>query len=108
MSMIDPLYQLYHRILANSESESEANGYLSYRAEWHAAAWGFAVGLLFVLTGKPVVLMAGVGWVFTSAGAGDAPGWLPYPKQFAKESLYVIGHAVVGVGIGSLIRLVLF
>jgi len=102
---MNPLRRLYNRILAKSESDSEANGYLSYRAEWHAAAWGLASGILFALLQEPAVLVAGVGWVFTSPG--DAPDWLPYPRQFVKESLYLIGHAVAGVLIGLGIRAVL-
>lgn len=99
------LQRIYNRILADSEADSDADGYLSYRAEWHAAAWGLATGILFALLQEPAVLVAGVGWVFTRKG--DAPGWLPYPQQFGKESLYVIGHAVAGIVVGLLIRVAL-
>jgi hypothetical protein len=81
--------------LANSESESNREGYLSYRAEWHAAAWGVAVGVLFVVTGNLWILLGGVGWVFTSGQTSDPPRYLPYPKQFARESLYMIGHTTL-------------
>ncbi|QLH82476.1 hypothetical protein [Halosimplex pelagicum] len=103
---MNPLRRLYNRILAESESDSEANGYLSWRGEWHAAAWGLSVGVLFALTREPAVLIAGVGWVFTRKG--DAPGWLPYTRQFAKETLYVIAHSVAGVLLGLLVQAVLF
>jgi len=77
--------------LADSESDSERSGYLSWRGEYHAAAWGVASSVLYIATGEPMILLAGVGWVFTREG--DAPGWVPYPKQCTKESLYLIGHA---------------
>jgi len=90
--------------LADSEAASDRGGYLSYRAEWHSAAWGAAAGLLFILTGEPFILLGGVGWVFSRAADGSVPGWLPYPKQFAKESLYVAGHAVGMVVLGLAIQ----
>lgn len=86
--------------LADSESESERQGYLSYRAEFHAAAWGFSVGVLYVITGNLWVLLGGIGWVFTGGSTSDPPRYLPYPKQFAKESLYMIGHAVGAILLG--------
>jgi hypothetical protein len=101
------LDRLYDRILADSERDSEASGYLSYRAEWHAAAWGLSVGLLAMFLGRPEILAAGVGWIFTRGRDGDAPDWLPYPRQFGKESLYVIGHAVGGIAIGLGLRALL-
>lgn len=91
---------------ANSESESSREGYLSYRGEWHAAAWGFSVGLLSGVTGFIPILVGGVGWIFTNPE--KPPGWLPYHRQFAHESLYVLGHAVVGLPIGVAIRIVVF
>jgi len=80
--------------LADSEADSDRQGYLSWRGEWHSAAWGVASAILFIVTGEPAILLAGVGWVFTRAADEQAPGYLPYPKQFAKESLYLLAHAV--------------
>jgi hypothetical protein len=98
------MFEWIHRLLlAESEADSTRGGYLSYRAEWHAAAWGFAVAFLAGVTGSLPILLCGVGWVLTSSK--DPPGWLPYPEQFAKESLYLIGHAVPGYLIGLAIRL---
>jgi len=78
--------------LANSEAESNRSGYLSYRAEFHAAAWGVAAAIAYLVTKEPTVALLGIGWVFSRSADGKVPGWLPYPKQFAKESLYVAGH----------------
>lgn len=88
--------------LADSEADSTRGGYLSYRAEWHAASWGFSVGVLAGVTGSLPILVGGVGWVFTSSK--DPPGWLPYPRQFAKESLYLLAHAVAGLAVGLALR----
>jgi hypothetical protein len=79
--------------LANSESESNRSGYLSYRAEYHSAAWGVSVAILYIVTNNPIFLVGGLGWLVTRAADGEIPGYLPYGKQFAKESLYVLGHA---------------
>lgn len=94
------LKQIYQRILADSESESENNGYLSWRGEWHAAAWGVSIGLLYALTNEPMFIIAGVGWLLTRAGDRKIPDYIPYPKQFVKESLYVIAHIPLGVVLG--------
>lgn len=85
-------------LLADSESDSAREGYLSWRGEWHAASWGFGVAFLAGVTGFLPLLVAGLGWLATSPN--NAPGWLPYPKQFVKESGYMIGHAVPGVLVG--------
>lgn len=104
MNRVDELFQkilglINAQLLAPTEEASERNGYLSYRAEWHAAAWGFATGAIYAITGDETVLIMGVGWVFTTAGDGDVPGYLPYPTQFLNESLYMIAHCVAAIPI---------
>lgn len=94
--MIPSLMRLYRRFLAKSEQSREPDGYLSWRGEWHAAAWGLSVGILAAVTGMEIILALGVGWLFTSGIDGGIPGYVPYPGQFIKESLYVISHAVFG------------
>jgi hypothetical protein len=101
---MNPFAWIQKTLLADSEAESERNGYLSWRGEWHAAAWGFSVALIAVLTGQWQILVAGVGWLFTRAGDKKAPGWLPYPRQFVKESGYLIGHAAGGVLVGIVLK----
>jgi len=93
--------------LADSEGESDRSGYLSYRAEWHAAAWGLAAGLLAMLTGQFIVVTGVVGWLFSRAGDGKVPGYIPYPKQFRQESAYLLGHLVAGLVVGLGARLLL-
>lgn len=93
--------------LADSEQASDREGYLSYRAEWHSAAWGFAAGLVAVVSGQLVVVAATVGWLFTRAGDSEVPGFIPYPKQFRKESAYLLGHMVAGLGVGLGVRVAL-
>lgn len=92
-------------ILADSEAASDREGYLSWRGEFHAAAWGLSAGFLAAYLNTPVILAAGVGWVFTRGIGDDAPSWLPYPRQFARESGYLVGHSVAGVVLGTIFRL---
>lgn len=94
------LRRLYRRLLADSEADTDGKGYLSHRAETHAAAWGLGCGILFGVTGERWILTVGVLWLFTRDRAGDAPAIVPYPRQFARESGYVIGHTAVGIVIG--------
>jgi len=93
--------------LANSEAESDRQGYLSYRAEWHSAAWGLSVGILATLTGQLPILAAVVGWLFTRGGDIKVPGYIPYPQQFRRESAYLLGHMVAGIVVGLGLRAVL-
>lgn len=102
------LRSLYERILADSESESGPDGYLSYRAEWHSAAWGFAAAFFAFAAGQSWLLTAAVGWVLTARNARDAPGYIPYPKQFLKESAYLLGHGLLGALLGAGVHIVLF
>lgn len=90
--------------LADSEAESGRQGYLSYRAEWHAAAWGISVGVLYVVTGKPLFITLGVGWLFTRGVDSSIPEYVPYPSQLVNESLYVIGHTTAVILINLTIR----
>lgn len=99
--------KLEDRFTATNESDTIDNGYLSYRAEWHSAAWGFAVGFLAVLTGQINWLVLGIGWLFTRGADGKVPGYIPYPNQFIKESGYLIGHCVAGAFAAALINLLL-
>lgn len=93
--------------LADSERASDREGYLSYRAEWHAAAWGMAAGIVAVVTGQLVVVAAVVGWLFSRAGDRTVPGYIPYPAQFKKESAYLLGHLVAGLVVGLGLRVAL-
>lgn len=98
------MIELFKRILASifvdSESVSKRNGYLSWRGEWHAAAWGTGVGILTGVTGDITYITLGVGWLFTGAVDKKIPGFIPYPSQFIKESGYLIGHIPLGIVIG--------
>ncbi|MEF8808926.1 hypothetical protein [Natronomonas sp.] len=96
--MLKYVWALRRGISADSESDTERKGYLSWRGEWHAAAWGFSVAFVAAVTGHAWILLVGVGWVFTRAK--DEPGFLPFPGQFKKESLYLIAHAVPGYLLG--------
>lgn len=98
--MIRAIKTLY-RLLTSS------GGYISNRAEWHGALWGLGVGLIATLTGQWWIIIAGVGWMFTRAGDREVPGYIPYPKQFLKESGYVVGHLVGGVVLGVVIKFIL-
>lgn len=99
---------LLDRLTADSEADTEAEGYLSYRAEWHAAAWGFAAAFFAFGAGQPWLLAAALGWLLTARTARDAPGYIPYPKQFLKESAYVFGHGIAGAGAGLLVNVLVF
>jgi hypothetical protein len=90
---------------ADSEAASERDGYLSYRAEWHSAAWGFAVFFLATLTGRLELVGAVVVWALRgSTDAGKLN--LPYPKQFARETAYLLGHGLVGILLALPVRTV--
>lgn len=107
--MIDRLRAwLQSDVLADSEADSDRNGYLSWVGEWHSAVWGFAAAFLAAVTGELPILVAAVGWLFTTPSKGDAPQWLPYPSQFRTESLYLIAHAVAGLAVGVVARPYLF
>lgn len=108
MNAPDWLTGLYERILADSEDDSEANGYLSHRAEWHSALWGFGAFFTAFVLGEPMLLSGAVGWVLTARNARDAPGYIPYPRQFLKESAYLLGHGLLGAVVGALARGLLF
>ena len=92
--------KLYERILADSESESEASGYLSWRGEWHAALWGFGAVFLAFSLAQPALLSGALGWVLTAKNARDVPAYIPYPRQFLKESAYLLGHGLAGAVVG--------
>jgi hypothetical protein len=100
----DLIASIHARLTADSERATEAEGYLSYRAEWHSAAWGFGVGLLAVALGRFELLAVGIGWLFTRGADGKVPEIVPYPKQFVNESGYVIGHAAAGIVVGLGVR----
>lgn len=93
--------------LAPSESESDRDGYLSHRAEFHAAAWGLAVGALVTLTGQLALLAGTLGWLFSRGGDRKVPEYIPYPDQFRRESAYLVGHLFGGVVVGLVLRAVL-
>lgn len=99
----DWLHRIHDRVTADSEAATEANGYLSYRAEWHSAAFGFAVAFLAVVTGRLEVV--GLLFAWALRGSTDAGKLnLPYPKQFAKESAYLLGHMLPGAALGLIVR----
>lgn len=97
---------LYNRILADEEGGAGPTGYLSYRAEWHSALWGLGTGFIAGVTGQWWILVAGIGWMFTRAADRNVPGYIPYPKQFVKESGYVVGHAVGGSVLGVVVNVI--
>lgn len=101
------LRDIYNRILADDESESEASGYLSHRGEWHSAAWGFAAGFVAFATGHPEFLAVAVGWIFTRSADRKIPGIVPYPSQLKKEPLYVIAHVIPGAALGLVAQFLL-
>lgn len=108
--MIKKLVQWFHeieqRVTADSESETDAEGYLSYRAEWHSALFGLSVGFLAMLSGRVEVLGALVVWALRgSSEVGDLR--LPYLRQFTRETGYLLGHSLAGAGVGLVARLLL-
>lgn len=94
---------LYRRLLANSESESDGDGFLSYRAETHALLVGLAIGFVAMLTQSVWPLAAILSWVVLSEPQGLK---LPYKDQLRNESLYLIGGIVNGSLFGAALRLV--
>lgn len=90
-------------IRADSEAENDRDGYLSTRAEWHSAAWGFSS--LFLATFFRRWELAGlvVGTLLTGH-RGRREVNLPYPRQILKEALYALAHGVVGVVLALLVR----
>lgn len=105
MSIQDWIKRIYDRVTADDESESKAKGYLSTRAEWHSAAWGLSAGFISAVLLQFWILIAAIGWMFSRASDRKAPDYIPYPKQFLKESLYVIAHVVVGLIGGTSFRI---
>lgn len=89
----------YARILADSEEETEADGFLSWQGEWHAAWWGFAWGFIAAATGHWWLLVGAIGWVALSPSCGY-PEWVSYPSQFKKEMGYLAAFAVLGIVFG--------
>jgi hypothetical protein len=105
MSLRDRLEAITQQdFLADSEAASERDGYLSYRAEWHAAAWGLAAGFLATLTGRLSLLATVVAWLASRGGDTAVPGVVPYPAQFRTESAYLLGHMAAGVALGVVAR----
>lgn len=102
--MIKPFRALYQRILAESEEETEDDGYISWQGEWHSALWGLSVGILYAITGEMAILTVGVGWLFTRGADNKVPEVIPYPQQFIKESGYLIGHTVAGIVIVYILK----
>jgi len=88
--------------LADSESESAREGWLSHRGEFHAAGWGAAAALMALATNDVRYLAMGVGWVFTRGADGNIPERIPYGSQLKKEPLYVAGHAVAVYAVGKM------
>lgn len=81
-------------VAADDETDTAWDGYLSTRAEWHAAAWGLCAAFIAAFTGEPYVFVTATGWILTR-GSGRLP------KELAKEAVYVAGHAVPGFLLGS-------
>lgn len=105
MSIKELIERIHSRVTADDESESEGQGYLSTRAEWHSAAWGFSTAFLAIFLMQLWILMAAIGWIFTRAADDEVPDYIPYPEQFVKESLYVVAHAIAGIFAGGGARL---
>ena len=98
--------QIHDRLTADSEAESEPEGYLSYRAEWHAAAWGFTSLFLAMLFGRWEIGGLVLGFLLTGQRKRSELN-VPYPKQIAKESAYALGHGLVGAILGLAVNTVL-
>ena len=105
MSIEEVIRRIHSRVTADNESESEGEGYLSTRAEWHSAAWGFSTAFIAVFLMELWILVAAIGWIFTRAADDNVPNYVPYPKQIMKESLYVVAHAIAGIFAGGGTRL---
>jgi len=99
------LARLLDRVLADSEADTESDGYLSWRAEWHAAAWGFASLFLATLFWRPEFAAAVVGWLLSGQISRRELN-VPYPQQIAKEAAYALGHGAAGVVIAIGLRTV--
>lgn len=104
--IISKARSIYNRILADTEEDSEASGYLSHKAEWHSALWGLGTGFISGVTGQWWILVASIGWIFTRAADREVPDYIPYPKQFVKESGYVVGHALGGAILGLVVNII--
>jgi len=89
-------------LAADAEGDTRRDGYLSRRAEWHAAAWGASVAVLYVATGNPMFLTGGLGWVLTRAGDPTAGVEGTLRRELATEAAYVVGHAAFVVAIAEL------
>jgi len=96
---------LYKRLLADSEQDSDGDGFLSYRAETHALLVGFVIGFLALLTFSPWPVAAILSWVVLSEPKGLK---LPYKDQLRSESLYLLGGVVIGSPLGAALREVTF
>jgi len=75
---------------AANESDTERDGFLSYAAEWHALAIGAFFGLVFAVTGNPVV--AGFAFLVITGKAKVSNAHL---RDAAKEAAYSGGAFVV-------------
>ncbi|MCU4716857.1 hypothetical protein [Halapricum hydrolyticum] len=77
--------------MASSEAESDRDGLLSTRREWHALVVGLAVGIVAGLTRRWE--LAGVA-VAIVLGVRHAPGRL---SQLRREPWYALGGLVLGI-----------
>jgi len=93
------IHRLLRRLGADSEGDRDADGYLSYRAEWHAAAWGFFAAFMAAFTGRIELLSAMAGFLLTGHRSRRKLR-VPYQSQIRHESLYALGHGAVGLVAG--------
>lgn len=88
--MID---RIRNAVAADDESDTEWDGYMSTRAEWHAAVWGFAGAFLAAFVGDPYLFVSATGWIVTR-GSGRLS------RELLKEAVYVVSHALPGLVFG--------
>lgn len=89
-SIIDRIREWFHERTRSSEDASEYDGFLSYSAEWHAAAVGALLGIVTGITQSPEV--AFVAFLIATGKAKASNGHL---KDAAKEVAYTGGSFVI-------------
>lgn len=90
------------RLLADSEDERDADGFLSWEGETHAfLTVGFPVGFLTVLSGFLWLLGGVVLWALRT---GESPLSLPYREQLLEEAGYLVSGLTLGAIAGLIAR----
>ena len=103
--MIHRLITIIRQAGAQSESDTDRNGFLSYHAESHAAGLGIAAGWAYAVTGNAQLL----GVVLPAVTAGLRAKNKEYGKiltDVKQEPHYAAGGLVVGWLLGLVVGLV--